>query len=255
MNHADDIHELAALLPFYANGRLDAGQRARIDAALATMPELRAELAEVQALQTQIQAAGERSPGAEPISPPERLRRLQARIAAETSDSKHPVARLDASTTSASTTPTSITSASMAQSIQTASGTPGAPSRSGSRRRRFRPALGTALAAGLAVVCILQGAMLYRLQSDGDGNGYASLSGPTDPAAAGSARFTLRFRADTPWSDIQALCDRLDLRIVGGPEDGMIDVAPAGELDAAQVDAVEAALERSPAVAFVGRQG
>ena len=250
MNHTDDIHELAALLPFYANGRLDAGQRARIDTALATMPELRAELAEVQALQAQIQAVGERSHEGEPASPAERLRKLQARIAAEASDSKPPAPRLEASITPASTT-----SASTAQPTQTASGAPTVQSRSGSRRPRFRPALGMALAAGLAVVCILQGAMLYRLQSDADGNGYASLSGPTDPAAAGGARFTLRFRADTPWSDIQALCDRLDLRIVDGPEDGMIDVAPAGELDAAQVEALEAALKRSPSVAFVGRQG
>lgn len=245
MNHTDDIHELARLLPFYANGRLDAGQRARIDAALATMPELRAELAEVQALQALIQAAGERSPEVEPASPAERLRKLQARIAAETSDSEPPAPRLDASMTSAST----------AQPTQTASGAPTAQSRSGSRRPRFRPALGTALAAGLAVVCIVQGAMLYRLQSDGEGVGYASLSGPTDGAATGGARFTLRFRADTPWSDIQALCDRLDLRIIGGPQDGMIDMAPAGELDASQVEAVEAALKRSPSVAFVGRQG
>lgn len=250
MNHADDIHELATLLPFYANGRLDAGQRARIDAALATMPELRAELAEVQALQAQIQAAGERSHGADPASPAERLRKLQARIAAETSDSEPPAPRLDASTT-----PSSMASPSTAQPTQTASGAPTAQSRSGSRRPRFRPALGTALAAGLAVVCIVQGAMLYRLQSDDEGNGYASLSGPTDGVATGSARFTLRFRADTPWSDIRALCDRLDLRIIGGPQDGMIDVAPAGELDASQVKAVEAALKRSPSVAFVGRQG
>ncbi len=255
MNHADDIHELAALLPFYANGRLDAGQRARIDAALATMPELRAELAEVQALQAQIQAAGERSHGADPASPAERLRKLQARIAAETSDSQPPAPRLDASTTATPTTPTSMASASTPQPTQTVSGAPAAQSRSGSRRPRFRPALGTALAAGLAVVCIVQGAMLYRLQSDGEGNGYASLSGPTDRAATGGARFTLRFRADTPWSDIQALCDQLDLRIVGGPQDGMIDVAPSGELDASQVEAVEAALKRSPSVAFVGRQG
>lgn len=245
MNHTDDIHELAALLPFYANGRLDAEQRARIDAALATMPELRAELAEVQALQAQIQITGERSPGVDPASPAERLRKLQARIAAETSDSKPPAPRPDASMTSAST----------AQPNRTASGTPTAQSRSGSRRSRSRPVLGTALAAGLAVICIVQGGMLYRLQSDGEGNGYASLSGPTDGAATGGARFTLRFRADTPWSDIQALCERLDLRIVDGPEDGMIDVAPVGELDASQVEAVEAALKRWPSVAFVGRQG
>lgn len=249
MNHADDMHELAALLPFYANGRLDAEQRARIDAALATMPELRAELAEVRALQAHIQAAGERSPGVAPASTAERLRKLQARIAAESSDSTPPAPRLDAATA-----PASITSASTAQPAQTANAAPTAQSRSGPHRPRFRPSLSLAFAAGLAVVCIVQGAMLYRLQSDGEGNGYASLSGPTDRTATSATRFTLHFRADTPWSEVQALCDRLNLRIVAGPADGMIDVAPAGELDAAQVETLEAALKRSPSVAFVGRQ-
>ncbi len=250
MNHTNDIHELAGLLPFYANDRLDAEQRARIDAALATMPELRAELAEVLALRAQIQACGERSHGVEPASAAERLRKLQARIAAETSDSNPPAPRPDASTTLVS-----MTSASTAQPARTASGASTAQSHFGSRRPRFRRSLSMALAAGLAVVCIVQSVMLYRLQSDGEGNGYASLSGPTDRAVTGGTRFTLRFRADTPWSEIEALCNRLNLRIVDGPEDGMIDVAPAGELDAAQVEAVEAALKRSPSVAFVGRQG
>lgn len=250
MNHADDIHELAGLLPFYVSGRLDAEQRAQVDAALATMPELRAELAEVQALQARIKTSGERSLGVEPASPAERLRKLQARIAAETPDSEPAAPRLNAPTT-----PASMTSASTAQPTRTGSGAPAVQAPFGSRRPRFRPPLSTALAAGLAVVCIGQSAMLYRLQSDGEGDGYASLSGPTDRAATSGPRFTLRFRADTPWSDIQALCDHLDLRIVDGPEDGMIDVAPTGELDAAQVEAVEAALKRSPSVAFVGRQG
>ena len=246
MNHADDFNELAGLLPFYANGRLAPGQRARIDAALETMPELRAELAEVQALQARIKTSGDRSLGVDaPVSSAERLHRLQARIAAETSDSKPPASRLDAS---AATAPT-------AQPTRTASGARTAQAPFDSRRPRSRPALRMALAAGLAIVCVVQGAMLYRLQSDGEGVEYASLSGPTDPAAMGDARFTLRFRADTTWSEIQALCDQLNLRIVDGPEDGMIDVAPTDAPDAVQVEAVEAALKRSPSVVFVGRQG
>lgn len=245
MNHADDFNELAGLLPFYANGRLDAEQCARIDAALETMPALRAELAEVQALQARIKTSGDRSLGVEPASQAERLRRLQERIAAETSDSKPQASRLDASTASIPTT----------QPTQIASGARTAQAPFDSRRPRSRPALRMALAAGLAIVCMVQAAMLYRLQSDGEGGEYASLSGPTDRAAIGDARFTLRFRADTSWSEIQALCDRLNLRIVDGPEDGMIDVAPTDALDAAQVEAVETALERSPSVVFVGRQG
>jgi hypothetical protein len=250
MNHADDFDELAGLLPFYANGRLDAGQRARIDAALATMPALRAELAEVQALQARIKASGERLPGVESAPPAERLRTLQARIAAETSGAKPSASRPEASTASASPT-----SAPAAHPIQAASREPAAQARSAARRPRFRPSLGMALAAGLAIVCIGQAAMLYRLRSVGGSDEYASLSGPTDRPAAGGVRFTLRFRADTPWSDIQTLCEQLHLRIVDGPDDGRIDAAPADTLDAAQAEAVESALKRSPAVMFVGRQG
>ncbi|KRD76033.1 hypothetical protein [Lysobacter sp. Root983] len=249
MNHTDDIHELAGLLPFYANGRLDAEQRARIDAALATMPELRAELAEVREFQAQIQASGQRSLGAEPASPADRLRKLQARIAAETADSNRPVPLFDASTASAPAAQET------AQPARIEVGAPAAQTSFGSRRPRYRPWLSKALAAGLALVCMVQAVMLYRLRSDGENAEYASLSGPTDRAAAAGVRFSLRLRADAPWSDVQALCEQLNLRIVDGPEDGMIDVAPTDGLDAAQIEAIEAALKRSPSVAFVGRQG
>ena len=245
MNHADDFDELAALLPFYANGRLDPAQRARIEAALATMPTLRAELAEVQALHTQIKTSSARiaepQDGPETRSQAERLRNLQARIAAETQASAPatPVAQ----TRSAPPTTTAPPAALQA--------------RIGSRRSRFRPSFGMALAAGLAAISIVQGVMLHRLQSDAarSDDTYASLSGPTEHATPAGPRFSLRFRAETNWSDIQTLCERLNLRIVSGPEEGMIDVAPTDGLNPSQIEALEAALKRSSSVAFVGRQG
>ena len=98
--------------------------------------------------------------------------------------------------------------------------------------------------------------MLHRLQSDADRDDtYATLSGQTDHAPASGPRFTLRFQADTRWSEIQALCERLNLRIVSGPEEGMIDVTPTDKLNQAQMRALEAALKQSSSVAFVGRQG
>lgn len=240
MNPADDFDELAALLPFYANGRLDAERRARVDAALATMPDLRAELVEVQALQAHIKTSGARMFETESSSPADRLRALQARIAAETAPS-------------ASETPASQPSP--AQPILTAT-PPAARTRIGSRRSRFRPSLGLALAAGLAAICIFQGVMLHRLQSDTDRDDtYASLSGQTDHASTSGPRFTLRFQTDTRWSEVQALCEGLNLRIVSGPEEGMIDVAPTDGLNPSQIEALEAALKRSSSVAFVGRQG
>lgn len=240
MNHADDFDELAALLPFYANGTLDAAQRARVDAALATMPELRAELAEVQALQAQIKTSGARMLEAESLSPAERLRALQARIAAETTGSASETSDSQASTAQ----PTVMAMPAAART------------RIGSRRSRFRPSFGMALAAGLAAICIVQGVMLHRLQSDADRDDtYASLSGQTDHAPASGPRFTLRFQTDTRWSEVQALCEGLNLRIVSGPEEGMIDVAPTGGLNPSQIEALEAALKQSSSVAFVGREG
>lgn len=240
MNPADDFDELAALLPFYANGRLDAERRARVDAALATMPDLRAELVEVQALQAHIKTSGARMFEAESSSSADRLRALQARIAAETAS---PVSEAPASRPDPAQPPLTATS-------------PTAQSRTGSRRSRFRSSFGWALAAGLAAICVVQGTMLHRLQSDaGRDDTYASLSGQTDAPPASGPRFTLRFRADTRWSEIQALCESLNLRIVSGPEEGMIDVAPTNGLNPSQIEALEAALKRASSVAFVGRQG
>ncbi len=240
MNHAHDFDELAALLPFYANGRLDAELRARVDAGLAAMPELRAELAEVQTLHARIKTSGARMVEPESSSPAERLRKLQARIAAETPPSA----------SEAPTLQPKPAQATMAASL------PATQARISPRRSRFRPSLSMALAAGLAAISIVQGVMLHRLQSDDSRNGdaYASLSGQTDLAPLAGPRFTLRFQADTDWSDVQALCERLNLRIVSGPEEGMIDVMPTEGLDEAQFEALEAALKQSSSVAFVGRQ-
>jgi anti-sigma factor RsiW len=46
----DDTRELALLLPFYVNGTLRAGDRARVDRALKADPALRAELSLVREL-------------------------------------------------------------------------------------------------------------------------------------------------------------------------------------------------------------
>lgn len=246
MNQDDDPDALAALLPFYASGRLDAAQRARIDAALATQPALRAELAEVRALQAQIRRAGER---------------LQEDPSASASASS--AARLDGllSRIAASST---VASPSAAAPVAAASEpAPPAIDLDAERSRRAppassaRPRLAMAIAAGLAIVCIAQGVMLHRRSADrGPRDGeYASLSGPSDDAAATGVRFTVRFGAQTSWSEVQGLCARLRLRIVGGPEEGRVDVAPIDRLTPAQGDALEAELKRSPAVVFVGRQG
>jgi hypothetical protein len=258
MSHADDFDELAALLPFYVNGSLDAEQRTRIDAALATMPALRVELLEVQAIHAQIKTSGGRMVGPDVPAPTERLRNLQARIATEAeeppADGPADMAsnRLsDTASRMSAAKPASIPPA----SIQNVSSAP-THAHVGTQRSRVRPSWSMALAAGLAAVSLMQAVMLYRLQS-GDvrsGGEYTSLSGPTDIAGQTGPRFAVRFQTDTRWSDVQALCERLNLRIVRGPEDGMIDLAPSVKLDDKQIDALEMALKQSPSVVFVGRQ-
>lgn len=239
MTQEDDLDALAALLPFYANGRLDPAQRARIDAVLETQPALRAELAEVRALQAQVRRSGERLQGSEPVSPSVRLDGLLARIAAE---APAPVAEAP---------PEAAGPAQPAIDIRMA------PTRIAPRSPTSPSRLAMAIAAGLAIVCIVQGVMLHRLasgQGHRDGE-YASLSGPSDDAPATGVRFTVRFSAQASWSDVQGLCERLRLRIVRGPEEGRVDVAPVDRLSPAQGDALEAALKRSPSIVFVGRQG
>lgn len=240
---ADDRHDdpdaLAALLPFYVNGRLDARQRARIDAALETMPALRVELAEVRALQAQVMRSGERLQGAGTAPSPARLDRLLSRIAAE------------APAPAAEAPPEAADQAQPAIDLRMAR------PRSAPRPPNSRARLAMAIAAGLAIVCIAQGVMLHRLtsgQGHRDGE-YASLSGPSDDAPATGVRFTVRFSEQASWSDVQGLCERLRLRIVRGPEEGRVDVAPVDRLTPAQGEALEATLKRSPSVVFVGRQG
>jgi hypothetical protein len=55
-------HEIAELLPFYANGTLDAAERARVDAELATCPVCASELRELQALASTLKARADETP-------------------------------------------------------------------------------------------------------------------------------------------------------------------------------------------------
>lgn len=235
----DDPDALAALLPFYVNGRLDARQRARIDAALETMPALRVELAEIRALQAQVVQAGEHLHVAGTSPSPARLGRLMSRIAAEAPPPAGEAPPDDAGRAQ--------------PAIDLRMPRPRVATRVPDSRAR----LATAIAAGLAIVCLVQGAMLHRRtsgQGDRDGE-YASLSGASDDAPATGVRFTVRFSEHASWSDIQGLCEQLRLRIVRGPEEGRVDVVPTERLTPVQGETLEAALKRSPSVVFVGRQG
>jgi anti-sigma factor RsiW len=280
---ADSFDALAALLPFYVNGQLSPEERARVEAGLAGMPELRAELAEVQALSALVKRSGAEWTGSaaaeglpevrsdaqseaasEPAlaSPPARLQRLMARIEEEAS----------ARATSAEASPQGASAQtqqadSMQQALpsepppqvlpfpQTPKHIPAtsdrAPQRQPFRQRLFQPPYSMALAAGLAAVALVQAGLLMRAQPPEDET-YASLSGTGQPAPA-AIIFSLRLKPETPWGEVIDLLNRRDLRIVAGPRDGMIDVAPNAALSVAQTEALEEALQASPLVVFVGR--
>ncbi|HEY0383346.1 MAG TPA: DUF4349 domain-containing protein [Candidatus Elarobacter sp.] len=55
-------HEIAELLPFYANGTLDAAERARVDAELATCTICASELRELQALAATLKSRADETP-------------------------------------------------------------------------------------------------------------------------------------------------------------------------------------------------
>jgi uncharacterized protein DUF4349/putative zinc finger protein len=55
-------HQIAELLPFYANGTLDAAERARVEAELASCTDCASELRELQALATTLKARADAAP-------------------------------------------------------------------------------------------------------------------------------------------------------------------------------------------------
>jgi hypothetical protein len=237
MSEADGFDALAALLPFYVNGSLPPEQHARVAAALAQMPELRAELAEVQALAALVKGGGAELVGDETTAPAARLEKLMARIAEEPlveEQARSAVAPLQRATSSSPDSPDNNV-----RSLPF-------------RQRLFRPPYSMALAAGLAAVAVVQGGLLISSRQAQTDDSYASLSG-LEQSHRSASLFTLRLQSSARWGDVLAFLDSQDLRIVAGPQDSMIDVAPNAALTPAQIDAMERALRASPLVVFVGR--
>lgn len=227
MSETDGFEALAALLPFYVNGSLSPVQHARITAALERMPELRAELVEVEAIAALVKDGGAAWLGTDTTAPADRLDKVMSRIAQEPSRTAAGSDRL----TTVPSTETNVRSLPL-------------------RQRLFQPPYSMALAAGLAAVALTQGGLLFTRQAQTD-DAYGSLSGPGQAHSTGL--FTLRLKQSAPWGDVLAFLDSQGLSIVAGPQDGMIDVAPNGSLHASQIDALEQTLRRSPLVVFVGR--
>jgi anti-sigma factor RsiW len=246
MSEADSFDALAALLPFYVNGSLPPEQHARVAAALAQMPELCAELAEVQAVAALVKGGGAELVGHETTAPAARLEKLMARIV------KEPLVEEPLVEEPHEEEPSREAVVPIQRAAARSSYSPDNNVRSlPFRHRLFRPPYSMALAAGLAAVAVVQGGLLVSRQAQTDER-YASLSGP-EQSQRSAGLFTLRLQSSARWGDVLALLDSQNLRIVAGPQDGMIDVAPNASLNPSQIDAMDRALRASPLVVFVGR--
>ncbi|BBK38308.1 hypothetical protein STAQ_33860 [Allostella sp. ATCC 35155] len=192
----DTLPEEAFLLPWYANGTLDAEERQQVERALAQSAELREELA----LLRQVSQAVVASTDTLPEPDPDGFARLMARIDAE--PQRAPVA---------------------------APAAPGLVARmAGWLQAAWKPAL-----AAAAVVIAVQSAAIVALVGDRSEGEFRTASGPA--ASQHEARFLVGFADGAALADIRALLARADAVIVKGPTaDGYFIVAAEG--DAAQAE-------------------
>lgn len=214
-----DDRSAAHLLPFYVNGTLPPADQARVEAALASDPDLRAELEAVSEIAALVREGGAAftAPAEDALSG--RLDRLLPRVEAQ-----------DAAASPA------------ADRRVRGSRTAGAAGQARAPQTLWRRAF--AAAAALAVV--QAGVIAYQMSPRG---GYESLSGPPAPAPAKSPRLLLRLSPDARWEEVQAFLESHHLTIVGGPRGAVIEVVLAA---GAVLDTEIEILRASPLVDFVG---
>ena len=215
----DDRSGAAHLIPFYVNGTLPHADRARVEAALASDPELRAELEAVSEIADLVREGGADFTGPAGDALSGRLDSLLSRVEAR-GDAASPAA---------------------ARRVR-GSGTAGDGGQARAPQTRWRRAF--AAAAALAVV--QAGVIAYQMSPRG---GYESLSGPPAPQPAKTQRLLLRLSPDARWGEVQAFLAGHHLTIVGGPRGAVIEVALA---DGAALETQIEALRASPLVDFVG---
>jgi anti-sigma factor RsiW len=202
--------ELEELLPFYANGRISAADKARLDAALASDPELarRLEIVREEMAETTLLSESLGAPS------PRVLDRLMAGIEAEPQEA--PL---------------------LVRAPGGLLGWIGAWLATQPPRR-----LAYASAAALALIA-LQGAAITGLAIRGAGGGYETASAP---GARASERYVLlNFAADARAGDIAAFFRRHGAAVVDGPRaNGSFKVRVGdASLTAAQVDAITARMK------------
>ncbi len=229
MTNNTEYHSLEQLLPFYVNGTLGAADCARIDAVLATSPELRAELE----LQHQIarKTIGEgRAMTANAANPTQALKSILPRL----SDP-----------------------AGMASSNNIASGP--RPSYSSLLNflypRQWHPVISVSLA--VAVAGLIGVITAQNVDQQKSAVQIASLETRIREVefqlAAGQSKQVLRgnilikLRDDAAWNRVEALLVADDLTIVNGPSDGALSLST--DAKGAALVAVLSRLKSSPLIA------
>lgn len=215
----DDRSGAAHLLPFYVNGTLPPADRARVEAALASDPDLRAELEAVSKIAALVREGGADFTGSADDASPDRLNGLLSLI--EAKDAASPPVQASA------------------RRVRRAAGGAGRAKTPQTLWRR-------AFAAAAAVAVVQAGVIGYQMSPRGD---YESLSGPPTPAPVKTPRLLLRLSPDARWGDVQAFLSSHHLTIVGGPRGAVIEVALGAD---ATLEAELEALRASPLVDFVG---
>lgn len=225
-----EFEELALMLPFYANGTLNADDTARVKDALAKDAALRDELAEVEALSGLVSAGGDDWETARKPADEERLSRLMDRIAAEPKQAAQAAAAPQET-----------------QRIVKME-----PAKPGFFASLFQPAWKPAFAA-MALVAVAQGAVLYdTVGTANNDNEFQTASGPDDGTeAAAGFKLLLRVAPSAAWADVEALMAEYELTIVGGPSDGVIQVEAGVNLTKAEQAELRESLKASSAISSV----
>lgn len=209
MADKDDTGGLEQLLPFYVNRTLDPEMRARIDAALARSPVLRAALAEQQEIAGMVKTGAQAWQGG-------------------AVDSAEPPAALAMGQPAAPPQPARAAANPLAFLSPA----------------NWRPAV----ALGLAVAVMAQGAGLVAQQitiAHLQEENYQLASGQTDPGRKGS--ILIELNSDTRWSAVTALLAEEGLEIVASSDLGTLTLAT--DKTGAEREALLARLRASPLVA------
>jgi hypothetical protein len=195
-----DFENLSLLLPFYVNGTLGADDTAKVDAALATSPELRDELAEIGRLAQGVKTGG--------------------RDLGQGDDAR--VQRVAAKLAQAPASP----AVAVAESRQ----------KLGSMLAFLNPrSWHPVVALSLAIAAVAQAGVIANLNGENNerSSKIASLekrlgevefqlaSGPGGEAAQ-KGSIMVQLAPDTSWSALETLLETEELQIVGGPSDGAL---------------------------------